>query len=428
MNMKRFLAALLVGTVCAAAQAQIYTSEDGFLHVDLKKAIDIALDENPTIRIAEKDIELKKIADKEAWQALLPEISVTGTLQHTLLAAEMKLGGNSFKMGQDNTNTVNVAAALNVPLFAPAVYQNMKLTKEDIRLAEEKARGSKLDLINQVTKAYYSALLAQDSYEVMKQSYETSRLNYQIISERFRVGKVSEYDKLSAEVQMRSMNATMVSAENGQKLALLQLKVLMGVTANVGLTIDDELENYESNVVIPQILDQERQLLDNSVMRQFDLNRALLDRSYKNISLSTIKDGSSGIILSHQVPTLWSRCPSQSTGLPTGQSSRLSNYRWRNWKTIGSTRSETSTSQPTAIGATCSPASHRSTATALRWRRLKKHTTFPTNDMRWEKAPFWKSTKARPRSPKRSSPTTSLFMIISPISPTMITPSDGRLI
>ena len=191
MNMKRFLAALLVGTVCAAAQAQIYTSEDGFLHVDLKKAIDIALDENPTIRIAEKDIELKKIADKEAWQALLPEISVTGTLQHTLLAAEMKLGGNSFKMGQDNTNTVNIAAALNVPLFAPAVYQNMKLTKEDIRLAEEKARGSKLDLINQVTKAYYSALLAQDSYEVMKQSYETSRLNHQIISERFRVGKVS---------------------------------------------------------------------------------------------------------------------------------------------------------------------------------------------------------------------------------------------
>ena len=71
MNMKRFLTALLVETVCAAAQAQIYTSEDGFLHVNLKKAIDIALDENPTLRIAEKDIELTKIADKEAWQALL---------------------------------------------------------------------------------------------------------------------------------------------------------------------------------------------------------------------------------------------------------------------------------------------------------------------------------------------------------------------
>lgn len=268
-------------SVLTASAQQSYSSNDGMLHVNLQKAIAIALDENPTIRVAEKEVELKVLADEEAWQALLPEIVVTGTLQHTLLAAEMKLGGNSFKMGQDNTNTVNVGASLNVPLFAPTVYQNMKLTKEDIKLAQEKARGSKLELINQVTKAYYQALLAKDSYLVMKQSYETSKLNYDIISERERVGKVSEYDKLSAEVQMRSMNSSMVSAENGETLAMLQLKVLMGVTANIRLAIDDRLENYESQLVIPQLLDQERQLLDNSAMRQFDLNQSMLDRSYK---------------------------------------------------------------------------------------------------------------------------------------------------
>lgn len=271
----------MTASVLTASAQRNYTSNDGMLHVDLKKAIDIALDENPTIRVAEKEVELKVLADEEAWQALLPEIAVNGSLQHTLLAAEMKLGDNSFKMGRDNTNTVNVGASLNVPVFAPTVYQNMKLTKEDIKLAQEKARGSKLELINQVTKAYYQALLAKDSYQVMKQSYETSKLNYEIISERERVGKVSEYDKLSAEVQMRSMNSSMVSAENGETLAMLQLKVLMGVTANIRLAIDDRLENYEPQLVIPQLLDQERQLIDNSAMRQFDLSQSLLDRSYK---------------------------------------------------------------------------------------------------------------------------------------------------
>lgn len=271
---------MTVSVLTASAQ-QSYSSNDGMLHVNLEKAIAIALDENPTIRVAEKEVELKVLADEEAWQALLPEIAVNGSLQHTLLAAEMKLGDNSFKMGRDNTNTVNVGASLNVPIFAPTVYQNMKLTKEDIKLAQEKARGSKLELINQVTKAYYQALLAKDSYLVMKQSYETSKLNYDIISERERVGKVSEYDKLSAEVQMRSMNSSMVSAENGETLAMLQLKVLMGVTANIRLAIDDRLENYEAQIVIPQLLDQERQLLDNSAMRQFDLSQSLLDRSYK---------------------------------------------------------------------------------------------------------------------------------------------------
>lgn len=271
----------MTASVLTASAQQSYSSNDGMLHVNLEKAIAIALDENPTIRVAEKEVELKVLADEEAWQALLPEIAVNGSLQHTLLAAEMKLGDNSFKMGRDNTNTVNVGASLNVPIFAPTVYQNMKLTKEDIKLAQEKARGSKLELINQVTKAYYQALLAKDSYLVMKQSYETSKLNYDIISERERVGKVSEYDKLSAEVQMRSMNSSMVSAENGETLAMLQLKVLMGVTANIRLDIDDRLENYEAQIVIPQLLDQERQLLDNSAMRQFDLSQSLLDRSYK---------------------------------------------------------------------------------------------------------------------------------------------------
>ena len=280
--MRTFLFGTLLTVSALTASAQrSYTSNDGMLHVDLKKAIDIALDENPTIRVAEKEVDLKVVADEEAWQALLPEISVNGSLQHTLLAAEMKLGNNSFKMGRDNTNTVNVGASLNVPIFAPTVYQNMKLTKEDIKLAQEKARGSKLDLINQVTKAYYQALLAKDSYLVMRQSYETSKLNYEVISERERVGKVSEYDKLSAEVQMRSMNSSMVSAENGQTLAMLQLKVLMGVTANIRLTIDDQLENYEPQLVIPQLLEQERQLINNSAIRQLDLNQSLLDRSYK---------------------------------------------------------------------------------------------------------------------------------------------------
>lgn len=268
-------------TSMALMAQSVRSNEYGALNLTLPKAIDIALDENPTIRVAEKEIELKEVADKEAWQALLPEIAVNATLQHTLLAAEMKLGGNTFKMGQDNTNTVNMAASLNVPIFAPAVYQNMKLTKEDIKLAQEKARGSKLDLINQVTKAYYQALLAQDSYDVMKRAYETSKMNYDIISEKLRVGRVSEYDKLSAEVQMRSMNATMVQTQNGLNLALLQLKVLMGVTANVSINIDDCLENYETQLVIPQLIDQENQLLENSTMRQLELNRSLLERSYK---------------------------------------------------------------------------------------------------------------------------------------------------
>lgn len=263
-----------ISFVALAIEAQV-------MDINLEKAIEIALDENPTIRVADKDIELKKIADTQAWQALLPEVTATGSIQHTLLAAEMNLGGNKFKMGRDNTNTGALVGTLSLPLFAPAVYQNMKLTKEDILLAQEKARSSRLDLINQVTKAYYQLLLAQDSYIVMQESYKISKQYYDVVAAKFEVGRVSEYDKISAEVQMRSMSSSLVSAETGLTLAALQLKVLMGITTDISLHVTDKLENYENGLLLPSIDGNEAELENNSAMRQFDLNRALLERSLK---------------------------------------------------------------------------------------------------------------------------------------------------
>ena len=266
------------------ADAQNTDSDEAVLSIDLPRAIEIALAENPTIRVADKDVELKRIADREAWQSLLPEVTATANLSHTLLAAEMKLntpaGVQKFKMGRDDTNTAAGSITMTMPLFAPAVYQNMKLTKDDILLAQEKARGSRLDLIKEVTKAYYQALLAQDSYKVMKESYDISKENYDVVSKKFEQGRVSEYDLISAEVQMRNMNSSMVSAQTGLTLAALQLKVLMGVTADVTINIEDDLENYQNSLILPS-LDGNDDLSANTTMRQFDLNRSLLERTLK---------------------------------------------------------------------------------------------------------------------------------------------------
>ena len=87
----------------------------------------------------------------------------------------MKLNDMSFKMGQDGTNTANAGLSINLPLFAPAVYRAMSMTKTDIELAVEKSRASELDLINQVTKAYYQLMLAQDSYCLL---YTSKLLDY----------------------------------------------------------------------------------------------------------------------------------------------------------------------------------------------------------------------------------------------------------
>jgi len=277
---------ILIANILHVSAQSMVEPVIGSLDLTLDKAIEIALAENPVIKIAEKEVRLKQVAHTEAWQALLPTLGVSATLQHTILAATMNLGGNSFKMGQDNTNTATGTATLNLPLFAPTVYQNMSLTKEDIKLAQEKSRSSKLDLINQVTKAYYATILAQDSYRVMEKSFRTAKVNYDVVAEKYNVGKVSEYDKLSAEVQMRGMNSNLVTAQTGFSLATLKLKVLMGITENIDIIINDSLSNYRDVLVLPDADTSENGLKNNSSLRQMDMNITLLQRTRKVLKTS----------------------------------------------------------------------------------------------------------------------------------------------
>lgn len=241
------------------------------------------MDENPTIKVAAEEIALKKVASKEAWQSLLPEASLNGSLDHTIKAAEMKLNDMSFKMGQDGTNTANAGLSMNLPLFAPAVYRAMSMTKTDIELAVEKSRASELDLINQVTKAYYQLMLAQDSYEVLQGSYKLAEDNFNVVNAKYQQGAVSEFDKISAEVQMRSIKPNVISAANAVTLAKLQLKVLMGITADVDIKTDDNLTNYESMLFANQLKEEDMSLENNTTMKQFELNMKLLEKNVKSL-------------------------------------------------------------------------------------------------------------------------------------------------
>ena len=276
---------ILLATValCAfgIAKAQNAQAAKDTLTLTLDKALTIALDENPTMKVAAEEIALKKVAGKEAWQSLLPEASIAGSLDHTIKAAEMKLNDMSFKMGQDGTNTANAGLSINLPLFAPAVYRTMSMTKTDIELAVEKSRASKLDLVNQVSKAYYQLMLAQDSYDVLLGSYKLAEDNFNIVNAKYEQGAVSEYDKISAEVQMRSIKPNVISAANGVTLAKLQLKVLMGITADVELKTEDSLTNYETAVFANQLKDEEVGLENNTTMKQLDLNMKMLEKSLK---------------------------------------------------------------------------------------------------------------------------------------------------
>lgn len=60
----RTLKCMVLGALTAASMPATMLAQT--VDLNLQKAIEIALAENPTIKIADKDIRLKEIADKEA--------------------------------------------------------------------------------------------------------------------------------------------------------------------------------------------------------------------------------------------------------------------------------------------------------------------------------------------------------------------------
>ena len=242
------------------------------------------MSDNPTIKVAEEEIALKKVSHKEAWQNLLPEASISGTMSHTITAPQFSIGDQTVKMGKDKANTATGTLNISLPLFAPAVYRAMSMTKTDIELAVEKSRASKQDLVNQVTKAYYQLMLTQDSYDVLQKSYKLAEDNYNIVNAKYRQGTVSEFDKITAEVQMRSVKPSVISAGNAVTLSKLQLKVLMGITADVDIKIDDSLAAYEGVVFANQLDNTVHEgLVNNTTMKQLELNRLMLQKNIKSL-------------------------------------------------------------------------------------------------------------------------------------------------
>lgn len=285
MKMQRFWVgrALLLAVAVLYAGGYVRAQEaKDTLTLTLDRALEIALSDNPTIKVAEEEIALKKVTHKETWQNLLPQASIDGTWNHTISAAQMNLGGQSFKMGMDNSNTVSGVLNISLPIFA-SVYKAMSMTKTDIELAVEKSRASKLDLVNQVTKGYYQLMLTQDSYDVLQKSYKLAEDNYNIVNAKYQQGAVSEFDKISAEVQMRSIKPNVISAGNAVTLSKLQLKVLMGVTADVDIEIADNLGNYETELFANELNQPAANLNNNTTMKQLDLNRKMLNQNIKSL-------------------------------------------------------------------------------------------------------------------------------------------------
>ena len=71
-------------------------------------------------------------------------------------------------------NTFNVGGSVSLPLFVPAIYEQLKMTRTQMESAVESARATRIDMVASVRSAYYNILLAEQSLAVLNEAVKTT--------------------------------------------------------------------------------------------------------------------------------------------------------------------------------------------------------------------------------------------------------------
>ena len=274
------LATMMVFPSFGLAQADP-SAGSGALQLTLDQALEIALSESNTIKIADMTVEKTGYAQKGSYASLYPNVNISGSYQRTLQkqVMVMDMNGQSMEIKVGRDNNISTSATASMPLVNASLWESLKLSGLDVEMAVEQARSSKIAMVKQVKQAFYAVLLAQESFNVMSQVYENAQKNYEKAEQRFNVGKASEVERLRAQVTMMNAAPNVSSAENAVLLATWQLKAVMGIDLGTEVEVVGDLNSYTDGMLTPYA--SEDDLSNNSSLMQFDIQDRMLESTIR---------------------------------------------------------------------------------------------------------------------------------------------------
>ena len=311
-------------------------SEAGKVVLTLEDALKIALSENTSVKVADMEIERQQYARKGSYAALLPQVSASGMYSYALkkqkvyfgsdkkdgeegssggggmagmMASLMnpimyyieqlyagtgvpfvpyvdpdagkESGGSSEPMEMGRTHSVTFGLSAQMPLVNFQLWESLRLTGDQVELAVEQARESRLGTVASVKQAYYGILFAKEAYKVYNSVYENAVENFRLTEMRYNAARASELDLTRAKANVAAAIPNLYNAENSVELALWQLKAVMGVDLDRNIDVAGTLEEYAGQM-FSDIAEGEGASLDgNSQLRQLAQQAEMLSRQIR---------------------------------------------------------------------------------------------------------------------------------------------------
>ena len=281
------------------------------LVITLDQALQIALSENVSVKVADKEIERTGFAKKGTYASLFPQIDISGAYQRTIKKQVMymdfdmsSIGGGmpggdgetgegssdtpsaggmdtsgGLEVGRWNTWSAGLTAAM--PVINAQLWKSIRISGLDVELAVEKARASRLDMVTQVKQAYFSTLLAKEAFNVYKEVYENAVKNYEETQKKYNVQKASELDLTRAKTTVANAVPNVYNAESSVILSLWQLKAILGVDLDANIDVAGVLEDHSEHMFYDIHQHDSVSLENNTTMKQLAIQAEQLAQTVK---------------------------------------------------------------------------------------------------------------------------------------------------
>ena len=285
--------------------------------ITLEQALEIALSENVSVKVADMEIKRTEYAKKGSYAALFPQIDASGAYQRTIKKQVMYMdfdmsslaggatgdatggttgegagagtgsedssssssSGGGIEMGRWNTWSAGLTASM--PLVNAQLWKSLDISGLDVELAVEKARSSRLETVTQVKNSFFAILLAKEAFNVYKSVYENAVSNYERTKQKFDAEKVSEMELLRAKTTVANAIPNVYNAESSVILALWQLKAVLGVDLDMNIDVAGKLADYAEHMFY-DIHQKDSVSLDrNTTMKQLAIQSEMLAETIK---------------------------------------------------------------------------------------------------------------------------------------------------
>ena len=235
--------------------------------INLSRCIEIALRNNPALKIKASDLRIAGEAVKQAGKDLLPSFGFSGSYRRQSTIPEVQFpaitspfGGAPISLFPSNglqlgsLDTYDFKLTMQQPLFTGFRLKNRRFAADALEKGKQHdLEKTKSELIFNVEKAYANVLKAHKVLEIAKTGSEQVDAHLRDVQNYVAQGMARKAELLAVRVKVAEAELAVVRAENGVRLAVAALENILGSDikkdvnfADVDLSISRQTEREAS--------------------------------------------------------------------------------------------------------------------------------------------------------------------------------------